>query len=62
MVRSERYKYIKYNKDPFIQLFDLEEDPEETTNIADRPDLARLVEQHAAMLADFKSRLEPMPG
>lgn len=60
MVRSERYKYIKYNDDPFIQFFDLEDDPEETTNLADRPDRAGFVKQHADMLAEFKGRLEPV--
>ncbi len=62
MVRSERYKYIKYDDDPFIQFFDLQEDPGETTNIADEPSVAGTVEQHAEMLADFKGRLEPVPG
>jgi arylsulfatase A-like enzyme len=58
MVRSERYKYIKYDGDPFIQLFDLREDPEETTNLADRPELAATVTLHAEMLSDFHDRLE----
>lgn len=58
MVRSERYKYIKYDGDPLIQLFDLEQDPEETTNIANQPELAGTVASHAEMLSDFLGRLE----
>lgn len=62
MVRSARYKYIVYDGDPFIQFFDLREDPGETTNIADDPGAAGLVEQHAGMLAEFRARLEPAPA
>jgi arylsulfatase A-like enzyme len=58
MVRSERYKFIKYDGDPFVQLFDLREDPGETANIANRPDLAATVTRHAEMLTDFQDRLE----
>lgn len=58
MVRSQRYKYIQYDGDPLVQFFDLTEDPGETTNLANRPELSSQVQRHAEMLVEFKERLD----
>ena len=57
MVRDDRYKLIRYNDDPTVQLFDLKDDPGETRNIAAKQprrvtDLWRYAEQ-------FHARLKP---
>lgn len=45
-IRDERWKLITYPRIGYAQLFDLEQDPHETTNVAERPEnaphLARL--------------------
>ena len=49
MIRKGRYKYIHYvGFNP--ELFDLESDPEETTNLAGRPELADTVREYDAEL------------
>ncbi|QXD33762.1 sulfatase [Candidatus Pelagisphaera phototrophica] len=48
-VRSDRYRYIKY-KNGDEELYDLEEDPNEWTNIAFRKGTAKIMKQHAAWL------------
>ena len=39
-VRDERWKLIAYPKIGHLQLFDLQTDPHETTNLIDRPENA----------------------
>jgi choline-sulfatase len=41
---------------PFVQLFDLENDPEETINVAHRPQMTGLVQQFLRDLADHLIR------
>ncbi len=60
MVRDDRYKLIRYNDDPTVQLFDLTDDPGETHNLAsDQPgrvaDLWRHAERFHARLTPFQS-------
>ena len=52
-VRTERWKYIRYFEQdpPYEQLFDLENDPDEDENLAQR-------EQYAEILADMRARCE----
>lgn len=51
MVRSARYKYIRYNSgDPSEQLFDLEQDPGELRNMALDIDSRKTLEEHRRML------------
>lgn len=50
MVRVGKYKYVHYAKYP-PQLFDLERDPDETTDLAGDP-------AHAAAVAECRARLE----
>lgn len=50
MLRDRRWKYVHWvGHDP--QLFDMQSDPRELTNLADRP-------AHQARLADFRRRLD----
>jgi choline-sulfatase len=52
MLRKGRFKYIYYvGFAP--ELFDLEADPEESTNLAERPEYAATVKQLDAMLREI---------
>jgi len=62
MVRSDRYKYVRYDADPTVQLFDLEQDPRETRNLAKVAGHDAIVEHHAALLKDYRSRLQLPEG
>jgi len=54
MVRSDRYKYIVYAKGEMReQLFDLDLDPGETTNLVQRPQMKATVEAHRDMLREW---------
>lgn len=54
MVRSARYKYIRYNAgDPSEQLFDLELDPGETRDLTRDPAARAVVDAHRAMLDEY---------
>lgn len=55
-VRTERYKYISYHVkgDFHEQLFDLEKDPWETKNLADKPELHDVKEQLKARLGELQ--------
>lgn len=44
-VRSERYHYIRY-EDGSEELYDMQADPNEWTNLAARPDMARVLQEH----------------
>ena len=50
-MRDERWKLIRYPQVDRTQLFDLQNDPEEITNLAADP-------QHAAMLNELQDLLE----
>jgi len=54
MVRTHRYKYIVYAKgDTPEQLFDLDQDPYETRNLIDQPNMKKNVAAHRAMLQNW---------
>ncbi|TWU40621.1 sulfatase family protein [Novipirellula artificiosorum] len=54
MVRSDRYKYIVYAKGEIReQLFDLESDPGETSNLAQNPERKEIIETHRNMLRQW---------
>jgi choline-sulfatase len=57
MVRTERYKYICFNNDPVAQLFDMQEDPGETKNLAADSRYADKVAEHRRLLKDWEARL-----
>jgi arylsulfatase A-like enzyme len=48
-VRSERYRYIRYN-DGSEELYDHEQDPQEWTNLAGKPEHAAVIKQLAKWL------------
>ncbi len=50
-VRDERWKLIRYPLVNVTQLFDLQADPHELTNLADKP-------EHAAKVSDLLTKLE----
>lgn len=50
-IRDERWKLIRYPQVDKTQLFDLQNDPHETTNLADQP-------SHAAKIAELTALLE----
>ena len=60
MVRTERYKYVVYDGDPVTQLFDMQEDPWETENLAGEARLADIVRDHRRLLAGWNMRLTPI--
>jgi len=58
MVRTKRYKYIKYIDDPVEQLFDMEKDPDEMKNLAGNSEYAAVIKEHRQMLATWENQLE----
>jgi arylsulfatase A-like enzyme len=62
MVRTDRYKYIKYAGEPVEQLFDLEADPGETTNLAVQARFAGELKAHRRLLAEWEGRLTLAPS
>ena len=60
MVRSERFKYVRYPDDPVEQLFDMKSDPWETKNLYEDAQYADVLADHRKMLADFQRRLDPV--
>ncbi|MHC4789195.1 MAG: sulfatase family protein [Planctomycetota bacterium] len=61
MIRTRRFKYVTYRGDPVEQLFDMENDPDETRNLAAEPDYASALEEHRRILAGWEAQLEPAP-
>ncbi len=63
MVRDSRYnfKYIEYHGDPVVQLFDLQNDPWETRNLASEPEYAPQLKKLRADLAAYEAQLETAP-
>jgi len=61
MVRTEQYKYIVYNKDPVEQLFDMQNDPGETENLAPDSQFASILTEHRNMLKEWESKLDVAP-
>jgi len=57
MVRSDRYKYIAYDKGQRReQLIDMTTDPGEMVNLAEKPELADILQQHRAYLVQWCRR------
>jgi len=61
-IRSERYKYIIEKDDPIQMLFDMEKDPEETTNLAASSAHVETIRQHRGFVADHLSKIEVAPS
>ncbi len=61
MVRTSRFKYVRYEGDPVVQLFDMKKDPWEMRNLAEEAAYADVVADHAKLLAEWQRRLKPVP-
>ena len=61
MIRTERYKYVKYRGDPVEQLFDMKADPWETKNLYDDTALADVLADHRWLLKEWEAQLKPVP-
>jgi arylsulfatase A-like enzyme len=53
VIRDRRYKYVHFAALPPL-LFDLQADPHETTNLADRPEMAATVLAYAQKMLDWR--------
>jgi len=62
MVRTDRYKYIKYADHPGEQLFDMLADPGETRNLAPRAESASELNAHRKLLDTWESHLTLAPN
>lgn len=60
MARDDRYKLIRYDDSPTVQLFDMQKDPGETANLA--PTESARVTALTDQIKDFRSRLKPAPA
>ena len=58
VLRTRRYKYVRYRNDPVEQLFDLQEDPWETKNLWQEPALKPVLEDHRNRLDKWLARLD----
>ncbi len=56
-VRDERWKLISYPKIGHLQLFDLELDPDERTNVIDRPENAPHVERLRSLMKAWQAKV-----
>jgi arylsulfatase A-like enzyme len=64
-LRTERYKYVFTSSnnaasgaEPFVELYDLESDPQELVNVASDPAYAAEVDRHARLLIDHRLETE----
>ncbi|MCL5278382.1 MAG: sulfatase-like hydrolase/transferase [Planctomycetes bacterium] len=56
-VRDERWKLICYPKIGYLQLFDLQADPDEKTNLIDRPEYAPHVPRLLALMRQWQAKV-----
>ena len=54
-VRTDRWRYIEWAQGAKgVQLYDMERDPQETTNLAGNPAYAATVAEHKALVAKYR--------
>jgi len=56
-VRDERWKLICYPKISYMQLFDLQTDPDEKTNLIDRPEYAPHVQRLLTLMKQWQTKV-----
>ena len=61
-IRTDRFKYVTVRGDSQKQLFDMQNDPGETRNLADDPEYAEVVQHHRNLLNKWEAGLEPFDG
>lgn len=64
MIRTERYKLIRFTEEEPVQLFDMRRDPLETVNLANAPGMDAVIREHLAQLNEFETSLRTctLPG
>jgi arylsulfatase A-like enzyme len=62
IVRTPQYKLVTYGGEPQVQLFDLQQDPWEMTNLASEARFAATIKTHQRRLQEWESRLERAPA
>ncbi|WP_460165947.1 sulfatase family protein [Thermostilla marina] len=60
VIRSDRWKYVRFSDDPVEQLFDMREDPWETKNLYRDPRYADVLADHRRMLDEYTATLRPV--
>jgi arylsulfatase A-like enzyme len=63
-VRDQRWKLICYPKISYMQLFDLQADPDEKTNLIDRPEYAAHVQRLLTLMKQWQAKVDdtlPLP-
>ncbi len=61
MVRTKEYKYIVYKDDTAEQLFNMQQDADETKNLAKDPRYAGIIQEHREMLKEWEQKLDVAP-
>ena len=61
VVRTRDYKFISFAGDTVEQLYDMNTDPGETTNLASSGSHASVLDDHKKLLREWESRLDPAP-
>ncbi len=58
MLRTRQFKYITYYEDEAEQLFDMQDDPGETQNLATEPKYYSILKQHRTLFRDWVNSLK----
>ena len=61
IIRTARFKYVKYPDDPVEQLFNMKTDPWETVNLYDESRYANVLTEHRRLLEEWQNNLRPVP-
>ncbi len=61
IVRTPQYKYVCYEGDPAVQLFDMAKDPWEMVNLAEQPGHGDIIKDHQKLLADWNTQMDLAP-
>ena len=60
MVRTARYKFVEYEGDPVVQLFDMQADPWELSNLYQDAKYAGEIKTHRKLLREWQAHLKPV--
>jgi len=58
IVRTARHKFVRHGDDPVVQLFDMQKDPWEMTNLARDQGYSAIIQEHQRLLADWDSSMQ----